>query len=250
MIVSLYQCDPEFRLYQQLQKYLDQTGLEQRGINTQNLVMQGHPLFELQASGNKQANDNIFPRIGIDLLNDMDEDQNLGENYRLVHSSKEHKLIEEYKQHGGCLLDQADVLSAESNYEQISFKKFDEILSYNGYLEKYTLHNMSMVQITGWTSGAHARKTSQWLYMAVKSVIPFVVTEIKQRYLVNVKREGRPETNIINTDMGHNLHGFEIMLSVSQIITVYRTLPDYTPPSKADIYANGSRTKILADILN
>ena len=250
MIVSLYQCDPEFRVYQTLQKLLEETGLNERGISTKNMVMQGHPLFELEAKGDKESDDSVFPKIGVDWLNDNDQEQDLGENHKIVNlqNPREKELIKQYQCRGGSLMDTPNVkeeLKDESSYEQVSFEKFDELLSYKGCCQRYNLHNEPIVQITGWASGAHARKSAQWLFMAVKAVLPILVTELKKKYRVTVQRGGRAETNIMNMSLGHNLHGFELLLSVHQIITVYRTLPDYVRPVKPNIYANGSAAHLL-----
>ena len=246
MIVSIYQCDPEFRIFQILQELLAETGIDKRGIATKNIVMQGHPLFELQAKGSKNA-DSVFPRIGVDWLNEHDQQQDVGQNQHITHTAKEHPIIKRYQEQGSILVqvDSRRNLQAESEYEQVSHADYADFLKYNGYLEKYILHNQSTIMLTGWASGAHARKSAQWLYMAVKSTVPYLISEMRRRHRVAVEREGRPETNIRNMDLGHNLWGFELMLSVTQLIQVYRTLPNMKIPKHVDLHMANSRSGFL-----
>ena len=76
----------------------------------------------------------MFPKIGIDWLNDNDQEQDIGENYRIVNlqNPSEIELIKQYQCRGGSLMDTPQVreeLQDESSYEQVSaLRKFDELL--------------------------------------------------------------------------------------------------------------------------
>ncbi len=217
MIVSLYQCDAEFRIFQILQELISETGLEERGIATSNLLMQGHPLFELQAA--KEKDDSIFPRIGVDWQSEHEQEQDLGHNYKLVCMPSEREHIKQYQCRG-----------ADGQYEQLSFQLYEELLGYKGYAQKHVQHRQSLVEVTGWASGAHARKTAQWLYMALKSTLPFLILSLREQYRVVLREAGQAETNIRSAELGHNLHGFALTLELQSLVTVYRLLPDYKPP--------------------
>lgn len=239
-ITIFYQCDPEYRITQELNNYISETRLENRNINTKDLFVQGHPLFTL--GSNENPSDTYFPKIGVEWDTDEPEDD-LGWNYHVREFTPRIKeKIAHYISRG--------------RYEQVSHHTFDDILSIDEkYIETHTRRVVSEVLITGWSSGgATSKKENQFLYMATDAILPYVQMAMQSKYGVAFLPNGKPQLNIVSNQSSDVRHGFEIPMKVVQLKIVYRMVdsttnltPDYYRWGKvkdADIYLEKSRSKL------
>lgn len=240
-LVSLYQCDPEFRIVQAFNEFIAEMNLGVRNINTAELFVQGHPLYENAQRANSQESDikvtdSFFPRCGAEWqIDEPSEDtgQNQTENLRMDYVRERIRVI---RDQGYYLLGPDGLSQGDAEYEQVSWKNFNDFLNLEGYAEMYERRVQSNVSISGWATGNSARKTSQWLYMAVDAVLPFVVTDLRRRFRVDVVQIGSAELNLHNDQFDDRAEGFELMLGVRQIKTSVRHNSGYGWPKKPSIH--------------
>lgn len=239
MILSLWQLDPEFRIIEELSQLLPETGLKERGIQTQKIVTPGHPLYSIASvpqGDSSKDKDSFFPKIGVEWSEDEPE-EDLSGNYRIFpfDSQIKNKIIA-YRNR------------KNAEYEHFGFKQFDAILNSTTFetVESYTSHVVSKIMISGWGgSGSEGRKTAQELYKGMISVLPFLRNNIQRKYKASVALDGRPSVNIEAPNVGRGVWGFEVLLAVRQLKRDYRFYGKEDGIgliSKADVYYHGTGT--------
>jgi hypothetical protein len=205
--------------------------LDKRQMPNKDLVIQGHPLFASAMQESK--NDTFFPRIGVEWDSDEPTDD-IGQNYIVQKvDDRIRKKIAGYVKRG--------------HYEQVSHFSYDDILkSKDEYIETYKRHVVSRIVITGWALGHPGKKTSQFLYMGVDAVLPFVFAELAKNFGVTGMIDGNPTPNIINTQVAEVAHGFEIAVKIRQIKITYRLSDNPNPwlkVNRADVHLAGSKSE-------
>lgn len=245
--LNIWQCDPEQRMQEEFQEEIRYFGLERRGIMPENLVIQGHPLYEIGTlsglDSSVKIDDSALPRVGVEWMHDEPTDD-IGQNFRLIRmNEKLRERLASYRVRGKLGLFEED----GGDYEQISSKAIDDFLASGTYCESTIGHVLSMVSVTGWAGGNAGRKTAQWLYGVLACLYPFVCNIMHQKYNVDMLLVSRPEVNIVNEDYGVRLYGFEMIFQVRQLRYSFRSRADVQDLRVADIHLENSRS---TDIIN
>lgn len=224
MILCLYQCDPEQRVIEELSKLLDESGLEERSIESKDIVTYGHPLYTFASSG-ENAKNSFFPKVGIEFQND-DISAELGMNLQYSdYNDQIKRKLQFYRDRHN------------SQFENPDFKQFDTVLNDNfKTVEYYTSRVDSNVLITGWGGGGVlGRRTSNDLYKIVTALLPFLFARIYKNYRVSARIDGRLQANIEAPEIMRGCWGFEFSIVISQLVRVYKFSKEPFI-SKADVY--------------
>ncbi|MCB1178098.1 MAG: hypothetical protein KDK36_11005 [Leptospiraceae bacterium] len=232
MILNYWQCpDLQYAVTKTLQKFVIETGLDSRAINTENLVIEGHPFFQ---EGAKSKTDSLFPRVGVELDKEIPT-EDLGMNHspiQLVTANVKAKLQR--------ILERD---SKESEYEYLDSKRINEFLSSANYVEKFTGHSSMDLTISGWAVGNAAEKTHYFIWQAIDSIIPFTLHSLSKEYGISITKESST-FNIRNFQFADNAFGFEIVLKSRQLKETFRVLDTYQKPLKLDVYFNTGKSEI------
>jgi len=221
LILSMWQCDPEFRIIEALNKFLPMTGLDERGIKTKSLVTYGHPVYTFAQNnssdyGKNNEGDNFFPKIGVEWENDENADDLGGNTDYFGFDSRIKNKIQAYMEREN---------KKDSEYENISYALYKKSLESRAFkqVESVTGHIVSNVMISGWSGplGSSARKSAQDIYKGVDAVLPFIKTDLHKRFKVTVLLNGSPQLNIEAPQIGRGAFGFEVKLQVRQIRRIF-----------------------------
>lgn len=234
MIVSMWQLDPEFRIVQLLQKYLDESAIAET-IPIRDSVTFGHPLYTLASrQGDERPSlDSYFPKIGAEWSSDTIEDD-LGRNHDIrafdsvlrnkisTYLNRDNEEDVKYEHYSHALLRRA----LEGSYKQV---------------QSFTTHVVSEVLVSGWGGqGERGRKLSQDLYKCTMDVLPYIAHDIHAKYRATLEfTEDRPSPNVESPQFGRGVWGFEILMQIRQIKRTYR-FTEQPLISKAKVNLHGT----------
>ena len=229
MIITI-RIDPQYRVWEQLNNFIQEVGLELRGIDTSRLVIEGHPLYQV---GTKQGEkDTKFPLIGVEWDHDeQSDDLSMNSGLLAVNDHIRGKILNSLKR---------------GSYEQLSIESFNDFLASNlKFVDTFKRHVHSKVNITGWAIGNDGQKTQMFLYQAVDTVFPWIVRELKKQHGVELAIDGTPTLNILNEQFGDRAFGFEMTWKLSQVTESFRLLDNFQNIIRADVYLEKSNSVFM-----
>ncbi|TGK41225.1 hypothetical protein [Leptospira andrefontaineae] len=227
-ILVTYSVPPEDAVVEYLSQTLPLTGLIDRKIDAP--IIHGHPLF---TEGISQSGTNSqFPKIGVEWVRDIPT-QSLGLNERHFKNSEEFS---------GYL----NEISKREDSKRAAPKSLIDRFARESYLQEFSHHVESEIAIVGFASGHAGRKTAQWLFETVHSLILLMENDLPILYPGSrVLLPDSAEPNLNTQDFPEPLWGFEISVRILQIRSIFRTKPSYLFPDIKgfDVHLKGSKTR-------
>ncbi|EIE01440.1 hypothetical protein [Leptospira licerasiae] len=227
-ILVTYAVPPEDAVVEYLSLTLPLTGLSDRKIDAP--IIHGHPLF---TEGISQSGTNSqFPKIGVEWVRDIPT-QSLGLN------EKHFKNSEEFVQYLNEIVKRSDSKRAAP-------KSLIDKFAQEKYFQEFSHHVESEIAIVGFASGHAGRKTSQWLFETVHSILLLMENDLPILYPgCRVLLPDSAEPNLNTQDFPEPLWGFEITVRILQVRSIFRTKPSYLFPDIKgyEIHLKGSKSR-------
>lgn len=249
VIVVLYKADPEYRLKRTLQDLIGETYMSDRSVPTDDLFIEGHPIFSYLARGydsnGQGSSDTFFPKVGVDWMRDDDEwDIGAGNISRIPINDALREQLISARDAGSVIVGGPHDGSPSARVEMATHPVIDKILGSSGFVEKYHAHATSRVQLNGWSVGEAGRTEHKWIYQVVKGMIPFA-----GQIMAGLGLRTRPDFSGSQIGMfndqiiGVPAFGFSFDVLIGQTVEVMRFTGDSGFPANADIYPEGSKTR-------
>lgn len=227
MFLVTHAAPPEHAVKLWLELHLPLAGLKHRQIDCP--VIHGHPVYQEGIS--QEGIDAAFPKIGVEWTRDMRTDY-LGENFEEFRPDDEWRArLNDYKK-----LPQSQRAASDQMIDQLTVAP---------WIQKWSHSVKSEVLIAGFASGGQGRNTSKALYETVEGLLSPMGHDLEEAFPgVSQIYSENAETSIQVDNFASPVYGWEIMIHLVQVRTIYRERPAYlfTDNPQFDIHMEDSRT--------